>query len=120
MKRPIRVLAAAGWLLAALPADVALAQKPGGILKMYDPDSPQSRRAVYRKSQAEPHQKPKRDLSVSWHGTAIGPRHGEGRRLYDIGVYRNGRPDETKALRSMKFDYPLNGKIGPAKVAPRH
>ena len=42
MKRPIRVLAAAGWLLAALPADVALAQKPGGILKMYDPDSPAS------------------------------------------------------------------------------
>jgi hypothetical protein len=42
MKRPVRVLAAAGWLLAALPADVALAQKPGGILKMYDPDSPAS------------------------------------------------------------------------------
>ena len=42
MKRPIRVLAAAGWLLAALPAGVALAQKPGGILKMYDPDSPAS------------------------------------------------------------------------------
>src|SRR5215469_3505738 len=42
MKRSIRVLAAAGWLLAGLPADVALAQKPGGILKMYDPDSPAS------------------------------------------------------------------------------
>jgi peptide/nickel transport system substrate-binding protein len=42
MKRPIPVLAAAGWLLVALPADVALAQKPGGILKMYDPDSPAS------------------------------------------------------------------------------
>src|SRR6516162_5683380 len=42
MKRLIPVLAAAGWLLVALPADVALAQKPGGILKMYDPDSPAS------------------------------------------------------------------------------
>src|SRR6516165_297514 len=41
-KRLIPVLAAAGWLLVALPADVALAQKPGGILKMYDPDSPAS------------------------------------------------------------------------------
>ena len=43
MKRPIRVLAAACSLLLALPAaDVALAQKSGGILKMYDPDSPAS------------------------------------------------------------------------------
>src|SRR6516225_9066650 len=42
MKRPIRVFAAAGWLLVALPAGVSLAQKPGGILKMYDPDSPAS------------------------------------------------------------------------------
>ena len=42
MKRPVPVLAAAGWLLVALPADVALAQKSGGILKMYDPDSPAS------------------------------------------------------------------------------
>ena len=42
MKRPLPVLAAAGWLLLALPAEVALAQKPGCILKMYDPDSPAS------------------------------------------------------------------------------
>jgi hypothetical protein len=42
VKRPIPVVAAAGWLLVALPADVALAQKPGGILKMYDADSPAS------------------------------------------------------------------------------
>src|SRR6516225_4637851 len=42
MKRLIPVLAVAGWLLVALPADVALAQKSGGILKMYDPDSPAS------------------------------------------------------------------------------
>jgi peptide/nickel transport system substrate-binding protein len=40
MKRPLPMLAAVGWLLAALPADVVSAQKPGGILKMYDPDSP--------------------------------------------------------------------------------
>ena len=42
MKRPLIVLAAAGWLVIALPAEVALAQKPGGILRMYDPDSPAS------------------------------------------------------------------------------
>jgi peptide/nickel transport system substrate-binding protein len=43
MKWPLPVLAAAGSLLLALPAaDVALAQKSGGILKMYDPDSPAS------------------------------------------------------------------------------
>src|SRR6516162_6047426 len=43
MKRPLPVLAAAGSLLLALSAaDAALAQKPGGILKMYDPDSPAS------------------------------------------------------------------------------
>src|ERR1700746_1860394 len=42
MKRLLPMLGAAGWLLVALPADVALAQKPGGILKMYDPDSPAS------------------------------------------------------------------------------
>ena len=43
MKRPLPVLAAAGSLLLALSAaDVALAQKSGGILKMYDPDSPAS------------------------------------------------------------------------------
>ena len=43
MKRPLPVLAAVGSLLLALSAaDEALAQKPGGILKMYDPDSPAS------------------------------------------------------------------------------
>ena len=43
MKRPLPVLAAAGSLLVTLSAaDVALAQKTGGILKMYDPDSPAS------------------------------------------------------------------------------
>ena len=42
MKRHLPVLAAVGWLLIALPANVALAQKPGGILKMYNPDSPAS------------------------------------------------------------------------------
>ena len=42
MKRPLPALAAAGCLLVALPAEMALAQKPGGILKMYDPDSPAS------------------------------------------------------------------------------
>jgi len=42
MKRPLPILAVAGSLLLALPADVALAQKSGGILKMYDPDSPAS------------------------------------------------------------------------------
>src|SRR6516225_3327570 len=42
MKRPLSVLAAAGCLLVALPAEVALAQKSGGVLKMYDPDSPAS------------------------------------------------------------------------------
>jgi hypothetical protein len=31
MKHPLRALVAAGWLLIALPAEVALAQKPGGI-----------------------------------------------------------------------------------------
>jgi len=39
MKRPLPVLVAAVWLLFA---EVALAQKSGGILKMYDPDSPAS------------------------------------------------------------------------------
>src|SRR6516162_6790138 len=42
MKQPLRALVAAGWLLVALPAEVALAQKPGGVLRMYDPDSPAS------------------------------------------------------------------------------
>jgi len=43
MKRPFLLLVAAGSLLLTLSAaDVALAQKPGGILKMYDPDSPAS------------------------------------------------------------------------------
>ena len=43
MKRDLRVLAAAGTLSLALSAaDTALAQKSGGILKMYSPDSPAS------------------------------------------------------------------------------
>src|SRR6201981_1831628 len=42
MKRLLPMLGAAGWLLVALPADVALAQKPGGILKVYFFDSPAS------------------------------------------------------------------------------
>jgi peptide/nickel transport system substrate-binding protein len=42
MKRHLPVCGAAGCLLVALPAEVALAQKPGGILKMYDPDTPAS------------------------------------------------------------------------------
>jgi hypothetical protein len=43
MKRPLSVLAAAGLLLLALSAaGAALAQKPGGVLRMYDPDSPAS------------------------------------------------------------------------------
>jgi peptide/nickel transport system substrate-binding protein len=43
MKRDLRVLAAAGTLSLALStADTALAQKSGGILKMYNPDSPAS------------------------------------------------------------------------------
>src|SRR4051794_3300065 len=41
MKRELRVLAAAGSLLLAMVAnDAAFAQKSGGILKMYSPDSP--------------------------------------------------------------------------------
>src|SRR5258706_15323475 len=43
MKRDLRALAAAGALLTVLAAaDAALAQKPGGILRMYSPDSPAS------------------------------------------------------------------------------
>jgi peptide/nickel transport system substrate-binding protein len=43
MKRGLRVLAAAGALLAASGAgQAAFAQKPGGILRMYTPDSPAS------------------------------------------------------------------------------
>jgi peptide/nickel transport system substrate-binding protein len=43
MPRPIPVLAIVGSLLLALSTGkVALAQKSGGILKMYDPDSPAS------------------------------------------------------------------------------
>ena len=43
MRRGLRALAAAGTLsLALIAANPALAQKPGGILKMYSPDSPAS------------------------------------------------------------------------------
>src|SRR5437667_709614 len=43
MKRDLRALAAAGALLTVLAAaDAAFAQKQGGILKMYSPDSPAS------------------------------------------------------------------------------
>src|SRR5438132_5174512 len=43
MKRYLRGFAAAGSLfLAMFTAEVACAQKPGGILKMYSPDSPAS------------------------------------------------------------------------------
>ena len=43
MKQHIRVYAAAGGLLIAMfAAELALAQKAGGILKMYSPDSPAS------------------------------------------------------------------------------
>ena len=43
MKRNLRGLAAAGSLfLAMLAAEAAFAQKQGGILKMYSPDSPAS------------------------------------------------------------------------------
>jgi len=43
MKRDLRALAAAGALLTALAAaDAASAQKQGGILRMYSPDSPAS------------------------------------------------------------------------------
>src|SRR5215472_4160843 len=43
MRRGLCTPAAAGALLLALiAADPALAQKPGGILKMYSPDSPAS------------------------------------------------------------------------------
>ena len=43
MKRKFRVLIAMGGLLIALvAADPAVAQKSGGILKMYSPDSPAS------------------------------------------------------------------------------
>jgi hypothetical protein len=43
MKRSLRGFAAAGSLfLAMFVAEAAFAQKQGGILKMYDPDSPAS------------------------------------------------------------------------------
>src|SRR5437899_4263355 len=43
MKRDLRALAAAGTLLTVLAAaDAAFAQKQGGILRMYSPDSPAS------------------------------------------------------------------------------
>ena len=43
MKRSLRGFAAAGSLLLAMfAAELAFAQKQGGILKMYDPDSPAS------------------------------------------------------------------------------
>ena len=43
MKRDLRVLAAAGALLTVLATvDAAFAQKQGGILRMYSPDSPAS------------------------------------------------------------------------------
>ena len=43
MKRDLRVLVSAGLLLLAVStAAPASAQKPGGILKMYSPDSPAS------------------------------------------------------------------------------
>ena len=43
MKRNLRGFAAAGSLfLAMFVAEAAFAQKQGGILKMYDPDSPAS------------------------------------------------------------------------------
>src|SRR6266852_2419438 len=43
MKQDLRAFAAAGALLAAVSvADAALAEKAGGILKMYSPDSPAS------------------------------------------------------------------------------
>ena len=43
MRRGLRAPAAAGTLsLALIAANPALAQKPGGILKMYSPDSPAS------------------------------------------------------------------------------
>src|SRR5690348_12053757 len=43
MKRKLRVFAAAGSLFLAIVADdAACAQKQGGILKMYSPDSPAS------------------------------------------------------------------------------
>jgi peptide/nickel transport system substrate-binding protein len=43
MKQSIRAIAASGGLLIALSAaEAALAQKPGGILKMYTVDSPAS------------------------------------------------------------------------------
>ena len=43
MKRDLRMLAAAGALLTAITtADAASAQKSGGILRTYNPDSPAS------------------------------------------------------------------------------
>ena len=43
MKQNIRAFAAAGGLLIAMSAtEAALAQKPGGVLKMYTVDSPAS------------------------------------------------------------------------------
>jgi hypothetical protein len=43
MKRRLRVLVAMGGLLIVLvAADPAVAQKSGGVLKLYSPDSPAS------------------------------------------------------------------------------
>src|ERR1700740_2986545 len=42
MKRYLRAFAMAGPLLVPIAAEQASAQKPGGILKMYSPDSPAS------------------------------------------------------------------------------
>jgi peptide/nickel transport system substrate-binding protein len=43
MKRNLRGFAAAGWLfLTMFAAEAAFAQKQGGILKLYSPDSPAS------------------------------------------------------------------------------
>jgi peptide/nickel transport system substrate-binding protein len=42
MKRNLRAIAAAGSFLVALSGGTAMAQKPGGVLKMYHFDSPAS------------------------------------------------------------------------------
>ena len=42
MKRYLGAFAMAAPLFVAVPAGPALAQKPGGVLKMYSPDSPAS------------------------------------------------------------------------------
>src|SRR6516164_8960340 len=42
MKRYLRAFAMAAPLFVAMPAGAAFAQKPGGVLKMYSPDSPAS------------------------------------------------------------------------------